>query len=65
MSFEQIKREVALLDKQQQRELIAYTLRLRYAQDDEYRREINDRLNDSDPAHWLSPDEFEKRLDKN
>ena len=33
MSFEQIKREVALLDEQQQAELISYTLQLRYAHD--------------------------------
>ena len=30
MSFEQIKREVALLDERQQAELISYTLQLRY-----------------------------------
>ena len=33
MSFEQIKREVALLDEQQQAELISYTLQLRCAPD--------------------------------
>ena len=62
MSFEQIKREVALLDQQQQTELISYTLQLRYAQDEDYRREVNDRLNDTDKSHWLTPDEFERRL---
>ena len=62
MSFEQIKREVALLDQQQQTELISYTLQLRYAQDDDYRREVTDRLNDTEKSHWLTPDEFERRL---
>ena len=38
MSFEQIKREVALLDEQQQAELISYTLQLRYAHDTAYHR---------------------------
>jgi hypothetical protein len=33
VSFEQIKREVALLDERQQTELISYTLQLRYAHD--------------------------------
>lgn len=33
MSFEQIKREVALLDEQQQAELISYTLQLHVADD--------------------------------
>ena len=65
MSFEQIKREVALLDEQQQAELISYTLQLRYAHDDGYHREVTDRLNDADKSHWLTPDEFERRLNKN
>jgi len=30
VSFEQIKREVAMLDEQQQVDLISYTLQLRY-----------------------------------
>jgi asparagine synthetase B (glutamine-hydrolysing) len=65
MSFEQIKREVALLDDRRQAELISYTLQLRYAHDANYRREVVDRLNDADKSHWLTPDEFEQRLDKN
>jgi len=63
MSFEQIKRVVALLDEQQQTELIAYTLQLRYAHDSVYQQEVLDRLNDEDKSHWLIPDEFERRLD--
>ena len=62
MSFEQIKRAVALLDEQQQADLISYTLQLRYAHDEVFHREVNDRLNDSDKSHWLAPDEFECRL---
>jgi asparagine synthetase B (glutamine-hydrolysing) len=65
MSFEQLKREVALLDDRRQAELISYTLQLRYAHDANYRREVVDRLNDADKSHWLTPDEFEQRLDKN
>jgi hypothetical protein len=63
VSLEQLKHEVALLSGPQQAELIAYTLQLRHAQDAEYRREVADRLNDSDPTRWLTPDEFERRLD--
>ena len=65
MSFEQLKREVALLSEPEQAELIAYTLQLRYAHDADYRREVTDRLNDSDKSHWLTPDEFERRLGQN
>jgi asparagine synthetase B (glutamine-hydrolysing) len=64
MSLEQLKQEVALLSGEQQAELIAYTLRLRHAQDADYRREVADRLNDADRSHWLTPDEFDRRLDK-
>lgn len=65
MSFEQIKREVALLSERQQTELISYTLQLRYAQDGQFHREVTDRLNDQEKSHWLTPDEFERRLDHN
>jgi hypothetical protein len=65
VSFDQIKREVALLDEQQQADLISYTLQLRYAHDASYHREVTDRLNDADKSHWLTPDEFERRLNKN
>jgi hypothetical protein len=65
MSFEQIKNEVALLSQRQQEELISYTLQLRYARDEQYHHEVTDRLNDKDKSHWLTPDEFERRLDNN
>lgn len=63
MSFEQIKHAVALLDEQQQAELISFTLQLRYAHDPGHYQEVTDRLNDADKSHWLTPDEFERRLD--
>jgi hypothetical protein len=62
MSLEQIKQEVALLDGPQQAELIGFTLQLRYAQDADHRSEVGGRLNDVDKSHWLTPDEFERRL---
>jgi hypothetical protein len=65
VSFEQIKRAVALLDEQQQAELIAYTLQLRYAHDLNHHREVASLLNEADKSHWLTPDEFERRLDRN
>ena len=62
MSLEQLKHEVASLSSQEQAELISYALHLRYAGDPNYRREVTDRLNDSDRSHWLTPEEFERRL---
>lgn len=64
MSFEQIKREVAMLDHKQQAELISFTLQLRYAHDAGYQREVADRLNDAGKSRWLTPNEFEKELDQ-
>jgi hypothetical protein len=65
VSFEQLKREMALLSGEQQAELISYALQLRYSQDASYHQEVTDRLNDADKSHWLTPEEFERRLDKN
>lgn len=65
MSIEQLKREVTILSDREQAELIRFTLQLRYSHDDAYRREVTDRLNDRDAAHWLTPEEFERRLGHN
>jgi hypothetical protein len=64
MSIEQLKQEVALLNGEEQAQLISYTLQLRYAKDPAYRDEVTQRLNDQDKSHWLTPEEFERRLDK-
>jgi hypothetical protein len=65
MSFEQLKHEVARLNSDEQAKLISYALQLRHEHDADYRREVTDRLNDADKSHWLTPDEFERRLDNN
>ena len=62
MSLEQLKREVTELSDREQAELIGFTIQLRHAQDANYRREVTDRLNDHDKSHWLTPEEFERRL---
>jgi hypothetical protein len=62
MSLDQLKHEVASLSGEEQAELISYALHLRYAADPDYRREVTDRLNDSDKSHWLTPEEFERRM---
>lgn len=62
MSFEQLKQAVASLDDREQAELISYALQLRHAHDANYRREVTERLNDSDKSHWLTPEDFDRRL---
>jgi hypothetical protein len=63
VSLDQIKREVASLSREDQDKLIAYALQLRYASDADFRHEVTERLNDKDKSHWLTPEEFERRLD--
>ena len=63
MSLDQIKREVAALSSEDQEKLIAHALQLRHANDANYRHEVTERLNDKDKSHWLTPEEFERRLD--
>lgn len=62
MSFEQLKQQVIALSDHEQAELISFTLQLRRTHAADYRREVTDRLNDRDKSHWLTPDEFERRL---
>ena len=64
MSVQEIKEKLAALPQKEQDEVIAYLFHLRNARDREYASQIDRRLKDKNPSHWLSPDEFERELDK-
>ncbi len=64
MSVQEIKKELAALPRTEQDEVIAYLFHLRHAEDKDYETQLNRRLEDKNPSHWLSPDEFERELDK-
>jgi len=64
MSLQEMKEKLATLSRNEQDEVIAYLFHLRHANDAEYEARIGRRLDDRDPSHWLSPDEFEHELDK-
>lgn len=64
MSVQEIKEKLAALPRNQQDEVIAYLFHLRHAAGGEHEEQIDQRLKDKNPSHWLSPDEFEKQLDK-
>lgn len=64
MSVQEIKKKLAAMPRTAQDEVIAYLFHLRHAHDEDYEGPINQRLEDKDPGHWLSPDEFERELDK-
>lgn len=64
MSVEEIKHSITVLSPTEQREVSAFLFHLRHAADTEYQERTNARLSDRDPAHWLTPEEFERRLDQ-
>ena len=64
MSVEQIKNSLASLSPGEQGEVSAFLFHLRHASDPDYQSRVEARLSDPDPAHWLTPEEFERRLDQ-
>jgi deoxyhypusine synthase len=64
VSIEQIVQEAASLPEQARKQLIGKLMALgRSASDDaELRRELAERIDDQDPAHWISYDELKRRL---
>jgi hypothetical protein len=63
MSVEELKKTVATLSPSEQNELTAFLFHLRHRGDAAYQATLAARMRDKDPAHWLTPEEFEKRLD--
>ena len=62
MSVERIKRELAELSPAEWDQVTNYVAHLRRVADPEYRKLLADRLDDKDPTHWLTLEEFERRL---
>ncbi len=63
MSVEELKKTVETLSPGEQNELTAFLFHLRHRGDVAYQEILKARVNDKDPSHWLTPEEFEKRLD--
>jgi len=64
MSVEDIKESIASLSPIDQVEVSAFLFHLRHASDSDYQDRVNSRLSDRDSAHWLTPEEFERQLDR-
>lgn len=64
MSVEEIKRSIAALSPAEQGEVTAFLFHLRHAGDAEYQEEVAARMADRDASHWVTPEEFERRLDQ-
>jgi hypothetical protein len=64
MGVEQIKRELSVLKEGELSEVTAFLFHLRHRNDPEYQREVAARSDDKEKSHWLTPEEFERELDK-
>ncbi len=65
MSVMDLKKELTALSATEQAEVAAFLFQLRRKDDTDYQATIKRRLDDKDPSHWLTPDEFERRLNRN
>jgi len=63
MSVEEIKKSLTALSAAEQSEVTAFLFHLRHVADPEYQERLNAVMSDKNPGHWLTPEEFEKRLD--
>ncbi len=64
MSVEVLKRALTTLSAKEQGEVSAYLFFLRHRGDAAYQAILENRPSDRDASHWLTPGDFEKRLDK-
>ena len=62
MSVQEIKAQLATLSQKDQDEVVAYLFHLRHSRDSDLHSDVDRRMGDSEPSHWLSPDEFERKL---
>jgi hypothetical protein len=56
MSIDELKSNVAILPDGEQDELLAMLVRLRQKRDPALAAELNHRLVDGDPSHWVTVD---------
>lgn len=64
MSVEELKRALTNLSAREQDEVTAFLFHLRHRADSAYQRAVDSRLADTDKSHWITPEEFEERLDR-
>lgn len=63
MSIEALKEELASLDLTSRKELLGYLLSLNEREEDpEYLAKLGRMIDDKDPAHWVTLEELERRL---
>jgi hypothetical protein len=63
MSVQELKDQIAALPLEAQNELMAFMFHIRHREDSPYASAVAKRIEDKDSRNWLTPDEFEDRLD--
>lgn len=64
MSIQEIKDSLATLPPEGQDEVAAFLFHLRHHANQNYVDDLSRRINDKESANWLTPEEFEQRLDE-
>jgi hypothetical protein len=62
MSFEAIQQEITTWDEARLRKLIAYAVVLQDRKSGDFAAELARKLDDPDPARWVTLDELDRRL---
>jgi hypothetical protein len=62
MSLAQLKDQAAHLQLVEQRELIAFLISRQTEQDDDFKRTLAQKIDDTDASHWVELDELKKRF---
>jgi hypothetical protein len=57
-----LKSELEALESKDRRQMIAFLLALEERENQAYRQELARRIDDKDPAHWITLVELDRRL---
>ncbi|MBI4327182.1 MAG: hypothetical protein HY674_18250 [Chloroflexi bacterium] len=62
MSLDQLKDQVTQLAPQERRELMAYMVSLQTGRDDEFKKQLAQKIDDSDLTHWVELDDLRRKI---
>jgi hypothetical protein len=62
MSIDALKQELESLDEASRHYIMAFLVSIDDQKDPAYKAKMTRKIDDKDPAHWLTLEEFDKRL---
>jgi len=62
MSIEAIKQELAELDDDKRHHIMAFLIAIEDKRNTEYMAALARKIDDNDPSHWVTLEEFDRRL---